>query len=349
MTAMAVVTGGSGWLGRRLVRALGHGLADVPSLATATARTVRCLVLSDGDRAIVEREYSGAQTHTGDLSNSGALAALFEGAAGATVFHSAGIIHPARVSDFYRVNTEGTKALLAAAVRAGVKRFVHVSSNSPIGCNPHPNHRFDEDSPYNPYMGYGKSKRLAEEAVRAAQATGSIETVVIRPPWFYGPGQPLRQTTFFTMIKNGKMPKVGSGENMRSMAYVDNIVQGLLLAEATPAAAGKIYWIADKTPYSMNQIVRTVGDVLEQDFGMSVSRKQPKLPGVVSEVALLVDWTLQALGLYHQKIHVLSELNKNIACSVARAERELGYAPTVDLREGMKRSVQALLDDGGTI
>jgi len=349
MSELAVVTGGAGWLGRRLVRALGQGLADVPALAHAPPRAVRCLTFGAEDGAVVRAENPAAEARPGDLSDPASLDALLEGAAGATVFHCAGIIHPRRVRDFYTVNVEGTKALLSAAMRVGVKRFVHVSSNSPIGCNPRPDHRFDEDSPYNPYMGYGKSKRLAEEAVKAAQATGRLETVVIRPPWFYGPGQPPRQTTFFTMIKTGKMPMVGSGDNMRSMAYVDNIVQGLLLAERTERAAGRIYWIADRRAYSMKEIVATVGDVLEQDFGMAVSRKQTRLPGIVSECALLADRILQALGLYQQKIHVLSELNKNIACSTARAESELGYAPTVELREGMRRSVQALLDDGGRI
>jgi nucleoside-diphosphate-sugar epimerase len=65
-----------------------------------------------------------------------------------------------------------------------------------------------------------------------------------------------------------------------------------------------------------------------------------KLPGFASEVALAMDFMLQSLGLYHQKIHVLSEMNKTIACSVARAENELGYQPTVELEEGMRRSLQ---------
>jgi nucleoside-diphosphate-sugar epimerase len=89
-----------------------------------------------------------------------------------------------------------------------------------------------------------------------------MECVIIRPPWFYGPGQPPRQTEFFRMIRDGRMPRVGSGENRRSMAYTDNIVQGLLLCERTPAAAGRTYWIADRHAYSMNEIVQTVGDVL---------------------------------------------------------------------------------------
>jgi nucleoside-diphosphate-sugar epimerase len=99
----------------------------------------------------------------------------------------------------------------------------------------------------------------------------------------------------------------------------------------------------------MLEIIDTVADVLEKDFGMTVSRKRTRLPGLVSEIALLADRLLQAVGLYHQKIHVLSELNKNIACTIARAQRELGYAPTVSLRDGMRRSVQSLLDEGGKI
>jgi nucleoside-diphosphate-sugar epimerase len=310
---------------------------------------VRRLTFGPEDGAVVQREHPGAELCPGDLSDAASLDRLLEGAAGGVVFHAAGIIHPRRVRDFFTVNVEGTRALLAASVRAGVKRFVHVSSNSPIGTNPHPDHRFDESSPYNPYMGYGKSKRLAEEAVNAAHGEGRLETVVIRPPWFYGPGQPPRQTTFFTMIRSGKMPIVGSGDNVRSMAYVDNIVQGLLLAERTEAASGRTYWIADARAYPMKEIVATVASVLEEDFGMQVSKKQVYLPGIVSECALLADKILQGLGIYHQKIHVLSELNKNIACSIARAQAELGYSPTVELREGMRRSVQALLDEGGRI
>jgi nucleoside-diphosphate-sugar epimerase len=171
----------------------------------------------------------------------------------------------------------------------------------------------------------------------------------IRPPWFYGPGQPPPQTEVVRMLRDGRMPRVGSGENRRSMAYTDNNVQGLLLCERTPAAAGRTYWIADRHAYSMNEIVQTVGDVLEQDFGMTVKRSQLRLPGFVSGLALVADRAIQGAGLYQQKIHVLSEMNKNIACSIERARRELSYDPKVELREGMRRSVQALLDEGASI
>ncbi|MGH0028751.1 MAG: NAD-dependent epimerase/dehydratase family protein [Myxococcota bacterium] len=348
MSATAIVTGGSGWLGRRLVRALRSGLEDVPALADPGDRAVRCLVTGDADRAIVAQNDPRAACVGGDLLDPASLAPLFEGAAGATVFHCAGVIHPRRVREFFALNVEGTRAVLDAARAAGVRRFVHVSSNSPIGCNPDPEHRFDEDAPYHPYMGYGRSKKQAEDLVAAAHGQG-LECVVVRPPWFYGPGQPPRQTEFFRMIKDGRMPIVGGGGNRRSMAYTDNIVQGLLLCERVAEAAGRTYWIADRRAYTMNEIVETVADVLEQDFGMTVKRGRLSLPGFVSEVALLADRLLQGAGLYQQKVHVLSEMNKNIACSIDRAQRELGYDPKVELREGMKRSVQALLDEGAEI
>jgi nucleoside-diphosphate-sugar epimerase len=185
-----------------------------------------------------------------------------------------------------------------------------------------------------------------EQAVRAMQGSGRLETVIIRAPWFYGPDQPPRQTLFFKMIRDGRAPIVGDGNNKRSMGYVDNVCQGLLLAMLEPSANGRTYWIADERPYTMNEIVDTVEELLEADFGIACAHRRMRLPGVAAGVAELVDSALQRLGLYQQKIHVLSEMDKTIACSVARAQAELGFAPTVELREGMRRSIQWCLESG---
>jgi len=261
------------------------------------------------------------------------------------LFHSAGIIHPRRVAELYQVNVEGTKYLLEAAEQAGVRRAVVVSSNSPIGCNPSRDHLFDEDSPYNPYMNYGRSKMLMEQAVKGIQLGGKLETVLIRAPWFYGPYQPPRQSIFFKMIRDGKMPIVGGGNNLRSMAYIDNLCEGLILAAMSDKANGQVYWVADERPYTMNEIVETIERLLETEFGQTCAHKRRKLPSFVSEVARVTDSTLQKLGLYNQKIHVLSEMNKNIAASVKRAQQELGYAPAIALEEGMRRSLKWLAGD----
>jgi nucleoside-diphosphate-sugar epimerase len=132
------------------------------------------------------------------------------------------------------------------------------------------------------------------------------------------------------------------------MAYVDNLCQGLILAAIRERAAGQVYWIADQRPYSMNEIMDTIERLLEKEFGHTCKHKRMKLPGFASEVAWLADKTLQALGIYHQKIHVLSEMNKTIACSVTRAEKELGYKPTIALEEGMRRSLRWCAENGQT-
>ena len=188
-------------------------------------------------------------------------------------------------------------------------------------------------------MNYGRSKMQMELAVRERQRKRLIETVIIRAPWFYGPNQPPRQSLFFRMIREGQAPIVGSGDNLRSMCYIDNLCQGLLLAAANQGANGQTYWIADRRPYSMNEIIDTIERLLESEFGHRCAHKRARLPSLASSVAFTADAALQALGLYHQKIHVLSEMNKTIACSVAKAERELDFRPTIDLEEGMRRSL----------
>jgi nucleoside-diphosphate-sugar epimerase len=338
--SLCIVTGAAGWLGSRLVECLARGLPDHPTLSSPPPDfRIRCLILPGQDSARLRAVSDRVEVVAGDLGNPPDCARLCAGARGAVLFHTAGVIHPRRVAEFYRVNVDGTVNLLEAASAAGVRRAVVVSSNSPCGCNPHPDHLFDELSPYRPYMNYGRSKMRMELAVREFHQRGALQTVVIRAPWFYGPKQPARQTLFFQMIRQGKAPIVGSGENRRSMSYLDNLCQGLMLAAHVEQASGQTYWIADRRPYTMNEIVDTVERLLDREFGGGCAHRRLRLPGWAADLAYVADRLIQAVGFYHQKIHVLSEMNKTIACSVARAQRELGYAPQVELEEGMRRSL----------
>ena len=344
-TNLVLITGAAGWLGSRLVESLLRGLPDHAALRAPRADLrLRVLLLPGQDAAPLRKLSDRIEVVTGDIRSAADCAKFCANATGAVLFHTAGMIHPKRVREFYDINRDGTINLLDAAIQAGVKRAVVVSSNSPCGCNPHPDHLFDELSPYHPYMGYGRSKMEMELAIK--QRAAKIETVIIRAPWFYGPNQPSRQTLFFQMVRDGKGPIVGSGNNLRSMAYVDNLCQGLMLAATVERAAGQIYWIADKRPYSMNEVIDTIERLLETEFGQKCAHKRMRLPGLASEVAYVMDWGLQTLGLYHQKIHVLSEMNKTIACSVVKAERDLGYQPTVALEEGMRRSLRWCQENG---
>jgi nucleoside-diphosphate-sugar epimerase/choline dehydrogenase-like flavoprotein len=343
-----LLTGAPGWLGTRLAESL---LGGVPAARAAVppGRVLRCLVRPSEDAGVLSALSPDVELAPGDLTDPESLRAFCRGAEGATLFHVAGLVHPARfVREFERVNVEGTRSLLAAAQEAGVRRVVVVSSNSPIGCNPSPDHVFDESSPVNPYMGYGRSKARMEAIVRDVHASGRLETVIVRPPWFYGPRQPARQTQFFTMIKNGRFPILGDGRQRRSMAYVDNICQGLLLAAASERANGQTYWIADERPYTIEQIVTTVAEVLES-FGFACRPARLRLPRAVGELARWMDAGIQRTGLYQQQLHVLGEMHQTIACSIAKAQRELGYAPAVALREGMAASVEWCLANGQRI
>ncbi len=340
------VTGATGWLGRRVVRALIQGHAEMGAVG-AGGRKVRMLV-APGE-ACADLTALGAEAFVGDLRDADACRAFLAGSEGATVLHLAGLIHPAgRTRDFMAVNSGGTRNIVEAAT--GARRVVVMSSNSPIGASRNPHEVFDEESPYRPYMGYGRSKEASELWLRARIAEGRGPAItIVRAPWFYGPEQPARQTLFFSMIRDGKFPLMGRGENRRSLGYVDSLAYGILLAAAAANAAGRIYWLADERAYPMVEIIDTVRAVLRDDFGVKVKPDTIHAPGVIADLARVADGSLQALGLYHQKIHVLSEMNLTIACSIERAKKELGYRPLTDLREGMRRSIAWLLDHGGKL
>jgi nucleoside-diphosphate-sugar epimerase len=266
------------------------------------------------------------------------------------VFHAAAVIHPRRsVRELFDVNVGGTQLMLDRARRGGAARFVHVSSNSPFGVNPGPDDVFTEESPYNPYMGYGRSKQEAEQLVKQAHDRGDLGTVTVRAPWFYGPYQPPRQGRFFTAIRKGRFPLVGDGTQKRSMVYTDNLVQGLLRAEVSDKAPGNAYWVADAEPYELREILATVRRALAAE-GLAVSGpERVPLPRVAARAAEMADALLQGRGRYSQALHVLGELNHTIACDITRAREELGYEPTIGLEEGMRASIRWCLEHGESL
>ncbi len=226
---VAVVTGAAGWLGQNLVRAL-----------AGERERVRCLVHDAEQAPLLEIVGPSVETVVGDVRDPATVDRLFDAIGPATVFNSAGVIHPeGRTRELFDVNVGGTQLVLDRARRAGVTRFVHVSSNSPFGANPTPDDRFTEDSPYNPYLAYGQSKMEAEQLVQRSYDRGDLATVIIRAPWFYGPFQPARQTRFFSTVRRGMFPIPGPGTNRRSLAYTGNLVHGLLRAEVADAAPGR--------------------------------------------------------------------------------------------------------------
>ena len=337
-----VVTGAAGWLGTGLVNAFTIG-------DRARAGRLRLLVRDAAEATALEAMASGTACRVevviGDLTAATDVERLFADLDGAVdVIHTAGVIHPRTVADFDAVNHRGTANVVLSAERAGVRRMVHVSSNSPFGTNPSRSDTFRNDEPYHPYLGYGESKMLAELRVLEAVERG-LNAVIVRPPWFYGPHQPARQTTFFTLVRTGRFPVLGDGGQRRSMSYIDNLVQGIVLAELTPTEPGRAWWVADARPYTVAEIVETVGTAL-RDEGFEVRPNRIRLPDMAGTIAERIDRTLQRRGRYHQQFHVLGEMNKTIAVDVSAARRDLGYEPDIELYEGMRRSIRWCREQG---
>jgi nucleoside-diphosphate-sugar epimerase len=329
-----VVTGGAGWLGRALLAELGD-----PASPHHRPGRVRALVHRAEDAAAVQEVHPDAEVVVGDVTCREDVAQLFDGSVVTDVIHTAGVIHPRSVAEFERVNAGGTRVVVEAAARAGVRRLVHVSSNSPFGVNPDPGDTFRQDEPYHPYLGYGRSKMHAELAVLDAVGAGRLDAVVVRPPWFYGPWQPERQTTFFRLVRAGRFPVIGGGGQRRSMVYVANLVQGIVLAELTPTAVGRGYWVADARPYPVHEIIATVSEALRAE-GYQVRAGALHLPDVVGRIARAADALAQRMGVYQQQLHVLGEMGTTIACDIGATQRDLGYQPTVGLLEGMRTSIR---------
>jgi len=315
-----LVTGAPGWLGTQFVEKL-----------VETNRDVRCLTLPGFDVSCLEK--IGVEIVEGDITKPKTLINITNDVE--TVFHIAGLIHPKLfgVRDLFEINTEGTKNLLDISIKNGVKRFNYISSNSAVGCNELRNVLMNEFTPCNPYMNYGWSKFFAEKIVNTAYVQGKIETVILRPCWYYGPRQPERQTRLMKMIKNGKALLFGNGMNLRSMTYIDNLCDALMLAEKKDNAKGETYWIADEHPYSTFEIYQTIADLLD------VPLKIKYIPGIFSDTARFGDAILQKVHIYQIETHIAGEMNKDISCSIEKAKKDLGYCPKIELREGMKRSI----------
>jgi nucleoside-diphosphate-sugar epimerase len=337
-SATIVVSGAAGWLGQNLVRAL---------VKQPDRQRIRCLVTNTNDAATLAVLDPRVQTVVGDIRAPAVVDELFGDVGPCSVVHAAAVIHPRKaVREFFDVNVGGTQHMLDRARRVGAMRFVHISSNSPFGANEREDERFTEESRFAPYMAYGKSKLEAEELVSRSQGRGDVETVILRPPWFYGPFQPERQTRFFATVRRGRFPIVGPGTQRRSMVFTGSLVQAVLRAETNANAPGRAYWIADAEPYPLKAIMQTVRDALAAE-GLRTSRHQRlRVPRAMSLLAARADGVLQVSGRYVSAIHVLGELKDTIACDISRARAELGYTPDVSLYEGMRASVRWCLDRG---
>src|SRR5438067_6551954 len=209
------VTGGSGFIGGRLIERL-----------RADGYEVRALARSD---AAAERVRArGAEPVQGELAD---VRAMREGAQGCEfAFHAAAALGDwGRREDFERGNVEGTHNALKACAEAGVRRFVHVGTEAALMAG-EPLVEVDETAPLRPDSPvlYSSTKARAEQLVREASRDG-FETVVVRPRFVWGAGDTTLLPAMVKLVRSGRFAWIGGGRQRTSITHVDNTVEGLML------------------------------------------------------------------------------------------------------------------------
>ena len=349
MKKTILITGASGWLGMNLVNTFLNGI-DLYEETKNLSENVSINVF------IQKNEYDHCYQYFkdkinyffGDIRSFNDCKNFTKNFENATLFHLVGLIHPNKIKDLYSINLEGTKNIHQACLDSGIKKVVTLSSNSPFGVNNSSEAPFNNLSKYNPYLNYGESKKLMEEYIKNINPE-KLKTTIIRAMWFYGPFQPTRQNLFFKMIKDGKVPLVGDGSNLRSMTNTENLSYALILVWLNNQTDGKELWIADEKPYSQLEIIQTIRKVLEEKFKIKSKNKFLKLPNIASDIAYFVDKAIQSTNFYNSKIHVLSELNKNIFCNIDYTKQVLKYNPKINLEIGIERNFNWLKKINGPV
>ena len=227
---MNLVTGASGLLGSHMVEKLRGG-----------DRPVRALVRRNSVRTWLESQK--VEFVEGDLGQPKALRAACEGVD--VVYHSAAKVGDwGRWEEYQRVTIDGTKNMIDAAIAAGVRRFVHVSSISVYGYHTR-ECTIDETEPLGfklyKWAYYSRSKIEAEKVVWKAQREGKIEVTVIRPAWIYGERDRATVARLVGMIQQRKAKILGPGNNRLNVIYAGNIAEAAITAAHLPAANGEAY------------------------------------------------------------------------------------------------------------
>jgi nucleoside-diphosphate-sugar epimerase len=318
MTEAAFVTGGSGFIGGKLVQRL-----------VSEGRPVRALARSE---ASAERVAElGAEPVRGDLGDRASLAA---GAVGCDVaFHLAAHLGEwGPWAEFERGNVEGTRNALAACATAGARRFVHCGTEAALMAG-EPLVHVDETAPLRPdsRAPYPATKAKAEQAVREA-SRGDFETVVVRPRFVWGKGDTTLLPEMVATVEAGKFAWVGGGRNVTDTTHVDNVVEGLILA-AEKGRPGEAYFVTDGEPVVFREFVSAM--LRTQD----VEPPDRSLPAwTAAPMARICELAWKALPLRGDPPMTTFRswlLTQECTIDIAKARTALGYEPLVDHEQGL--------------
>ncbi|HWZ95751.1 MAG TPA: NAD-dependent epimerase/dehydratase family protein [Opitutaceae bacterium] len=325
----ALVTGGTGFLGRRLVeRLLGQG-RDVIVLARRPADDLAA---------------RGVRFICTDLADAEAVCAACAGVE--TVFHTAAKVGVwGRYKKYFQANVLGTRALLEGCREHGVKNFIYTSTPSVVYTgrdlvDADESLQYTADCP----AAYPLTKAIAEHEVLAANSP-ELHTVALRPHLIWGAGDPHLVPRLLASARAGRLRIVGQGKNRVDLTHVENAVDAHLLAESNLAwpdssAAGHAYFITDGAPVMLwdwiNGLLRALN---EPPITKKISLCSARVLGAACEFA----WSgLPLRGEPPMTRFVAAELAKDHWFNITAARRDLGYTPRVNMAEGMAELVTLL-------
>ena len=314
-----LITGATGLLGGHLIDSL-----------QKRGDRVRILALPGENTGA--QEARDIRVYRGDIRQPETLVEPMEGADG--VLHLAAMMGVWRpLSDYRAVNVTGTENVGRAALKAGVKRLVHVSSWTVYGMNiPTP---ATEDMPLRPFPEpYALTKAEGDLVVQRMIAEDGLPAAIIRPGTFFGPGDRLHYGRIADRIHAGSWIKIGSGRNALPFVYVTDVVQGLLLLLDHERAVGQAFNITNDRPLTQDEMWSAIAE--------EVGAKPPRLWAPYYPLFAAGYAAEQVAGISHSKrqppvtrlgVMLFGGNNRH---SIDKARRELGFTPQVDLRDGVR-------------
>ncbi len=317
-----LITGATGLLGGHLIKELQLREEEIRALV---------LPVENADNLLQQ----GIEVARGDITDASALDAAVQNID--LVFHLAGMMGVWRpLADYRLVNVTGSENLYKAAQKAGVRRYVHTSSHTVYGLG---YGRFlTENDPLRPDPDpYSITKAEGDRLMRRLMLSSEVETVILRPGTFFGPGDRLHFGRMAQKMKDGKGIIIGRGDNALPFCYVTDVAQGFLLAAYHENAPGNVYNISNDRPLTQQEMFDGIANAVG---GTRPTRHLPYLPiyyGAIVAEKVVARVTRTRPVVTQLGAMMFGSDNRH---SVEKARRELGYEPKVDLREGIKLAAE---------
>lgn len=252
------------------------------------------------------------------------------------VYHIAGAVSDwGSLSYFRKVNVEGTRNLIEAAVEKNVKRFVYVSSivvHSHVdSCDLH------EQSPqYDTPFPYVQTKREAEKLVMTYHRENKIEVTTVRPGDIYGPGDRVSLLKMAPMLEKGTMGLIGRGKTIGALTYVKNLADGLILAGTKKEAAGEAFVITDGEKIPWREYFEALTDELD------VPGPRFSLPPIIAGIiADLLEFVYRIFSIRKRPpltTYLVTHLSGDFHFRIDKAKNLLGYRPSIAFEQAIKET-----------